>query len=119
MSEELRTLSALELKKAFERRELSPVEVAADLLDHVQHHDHALNAWCLIDRETTLEIAEASEQRYLKGEAQGLLDGIPVAVKDVFLTPMWPTLKGSRTIDGASTLNKRSPAMCADNITLG
>ncbi|MGB1408686.1 amidase family protein, partial [Alloalcanivorax venustensis] len=113
MSEELRTLSALELKKAFERRELSPVEVAADLLDHVQHHDHALNAWCLIDRETTLEIAKASEQRYLKGEAQGLLDGIPVAVKDVFLTPMWPTLKGSRTIDGASTLNKRSPATAA------
>ena len=113
MSEELRTLSALELKKAFERRELSPVEVAADLLDHVQHHDHALNAWCLIDRETTLEIAKASEQRYQKGEPQGSLDGIPVAVKDVFLTPMWPTLKGSRTIDGASTLNKRSPATAA------
>ncbi len=113
MAEDIRALTATALKRAFENGELSPVEVAAGLLDHVQHHDHALNAWCLIDRDTTLAEAGAAEARYRKGEPRGLLDGIPVAVKDVFLTPMWPTLKGSRTIDADSTLNKRSPAVAA------
>tara|TARA_R110001606_G_scaffold360158_16_gene513065 strand:+ start:8240 stop:9649 length:1410 start_codon:yes stop_codon:yes gene_type:complete len=113
MSEDLRSLSALALKEAFETRRLSPVEVAESLLDHVQSSDHALNAWCLIDRETTLALARESEQRHARGEPLGLLDGVPVAVKDVFLTPMWPTVKGSRTIDPASTLNKRSPATAA------
>ena len=44
---------------------------------------------------------------------RGLLDGVPVAVKDVFLTPMWPTLKGSKTVQGASTLHKEAPAVAA------
>lgn len=113
MSEDPRNLGAVALKKAFVSRRLSPVDVAERLLDHIQHHDHALNAWCLIDRDTTLAQARASEQRHRRGEARGLLDGIPVAIKDVFLTPMWPTLKGSRTIDPATTLGKRSPAIAA------
>ena len=113
MSKELLTMSAQALKAAYQTGALSPVEVCSSLLDHIEKHDQALNAWCLIDRDTTLQWARDSEQRYQDGKADGLLDGIPVAVKDVFLTPMWPTLKGSRTIDGASTLNKRSPATAA------
>lgn len=113
MSDTLRTLTALALKKAFESHELSPVEVAENLLDHIQHHNHAINAWCLIDRDTTLAEARASEQRYQRGDPLGLLDGIPVAIKDMFLTPMWPTTRGSRTVDPDATLNKCSPAVAA------
>lgn len=113
MSKEVLTMSALALKTAYQTGALSPVEVCNTLLDHVEQHDEALNAWCLIDRDTTLQWARESERRYLDGNTQGLLDGVPVAVKDVFLTPMWPTLKGSRTIDPASTLEKRSPAVAA------
>ncbi|WP_290537577.1 amidase [Alcanivorax sp.] len=113
MSKEVLTMSALALKTAYQTGALSPVEVCNTLLDHVEQHDQALNAWCLIDRDTTLQWARESEQRYLDGNSKGLLDGVPVGVKDVFLTPMWPTLKGSRTIDPASTLEKRSPAVAA------
>ena len=113
MSKEVLTMSALALKTAYQTGALSPVEVCNTLLDHVEQHDEALNAWCLIDRDTTLQWARESEQRYLDGNTQGLLDGVPVGVKDVFLTPMWPTVKGSRTIDPTSTLQKRSPAVAA------
>jgi len=113
MSKEVLTMSALALKTAYQTGALSPVEVCNTLLDHVEQHDQALNAWCLIDRDTTLQWARESERRYLDGNTLGLLDGVPVGVKDVFLTPMWPTLKGSRTIDPASTLEKRSPAVAA------
>ena len=113
MSKEVLTMSALALKTAYQTGALSPVEVCNTLLDHVEQHDEALNAWCLIDRDTTLQWARESEQRYLDGNTQGLLDGVPVGVKDVFLTPMWPTVKGSRTIDPTSPLQKRSPAVAA------
>ncbi|MGB1465150.1 MAG: amidase [Alcanivorax nanhaiticus] len=113
MSKELLTMSAQALKTAYQAGALSPVEVCTSLLDHIEQHNDALNAWCLIDRETTLQWARESEQRYQDGKPQGLLDGVPVAVKDVFLTPMWPTVKGSKTIDPESTLNKRSPAVAA------
>ncbi|MQX54878.1 amidase [Alcanivorax sediminis] len=113
MSKELLTMSAQALKAAYQTGALSPVEVCSSLLDHIEKHDDTLNAWCLIDRETTLHWARESEQRYQDGTSEGLLDGVPVAVKDVFLTPMWPTVKGSKTIDPESTMNKRSPAVAA------
>jgi aspartyl-tRNA(Asn)/glutamyl-tRNA(Gln) amidotransferase subunit A len=75
--------------------------------------DKTTNGFCLVDPETTLAFARESEQRYRQGSATGLLDGVPVAVKDVFLTPMWPTIKGSKTIDPASTLDKSAPATAA------
>jgi len=46
-----------------------------------------------------LATARASEARWQKGEPQGLLDGVPVALKDTLLTRGWPRLLGSRTID--------------------
>ncbi|ARB46947.1 amidase [Alloalcanivorax xenomutans] len=113
MSEDIRALSARALRQAYQSRTLSPVEVTETLLDQIERQDPALNAWCLIDRETTLTSAREAEQRYLRDDSQGLLDGIPVAIKDVFLTPMWPTLKGSRTVDPAKTLGKRAPAVAA------
>ena len=82
MSKELLTMSAQALKAAYQTGALSPVEVCSSLLDHIEKHDQALNAWCLIDRDTTLQWARDSEQRYQDGKADGLLDGIPVAVKD-------------------------------------
>jgi aspartyl-tRNA(Asn)/glutamyl-tRNA(Gln) amidotransferase subunit A len=71
----------------------------------------AVNAYCLLDETTTLSCAAESEARYQRGEPKGLLDGVPVAVKDVFLTPMWPTLRGSRVADAAASLGKEASAV--------
>lgn len=107
------TLSALELSRLYQRRELSPVAAATAMLAQIARHNEAVNAYCLIDEPTTLALARESEQRYRQGRPLGPLDGVPVAVKDVFLTPMWPTRKGSRTIRPESTLNKAAPAVSA------
>ena len=102
-------MSAVELLERFRSRSLSPVEVARVMLDQVKRLNGTVNAYCLVDEETTLRLAAESEARYRKGEPKGAVDGVPVAVKDVFQTPMWPTLKGSKTIDPQSTLGKDSP----------
>lgn len=113
MSQDILKMTAVELLEQYRDKRLSPVEVASAMLDQIERLDSHTNGFCLVDRETTLSLAAESEQRYQRGEAHGRVDGVPVAVKDVFLTPMWPTLRGSHTVDPASTLNKSAPATAA------
>ncbi len=110
MSEDLLSMTALELAARFRARELSPVEVAKAALEQIHRLNATVNAYCLVDDETTLALAAEAERRYVDGEPRGPVDGVPVAVKDVFQTPMWPTLKGSKVIDPATTLGKDSSA---------
>lgn len=113
MSHELLTMTAMEMRAQFRARKLSPVEVAKAMLQQIKDVDRHTNGFCLVDEKTTLDLALQSEQRYQNGDNNGLLDGVPVAVKDVFLTPMWPTVKGSKTVDPQSTLGKSAPATAA------
>ncbi|MBM7365437.1 amidase [Gordonia hydrophobica] len=90
--------SALELSKAYLDGSLSPVEVATEVLDAVGRVDGELNAFCLVDREGALASARAAEERYRAGSPRGPLDGVPVSIKDIFLTAGHPTRRGSRLV---------------------
>ncbi|MDZ7732897.1 MAG: amidase family protein [Acidimicrobiia bacterium] len=68
-----------------ERAPARPVEVTGTLLDRIERLDGVLNAWCHLDPERSLAEARASEARWHAGTPAGLLDGVPVAVKDIFL----------------------------------
>src|SRR3954454_20598590 len=96
---ELYWLSAAELIAGYRRKTFSPVEVVKACLDQIGRHDRDLNAMCLIDAEGALAAAERSEQRWLKGDPNGRLDGVPVLVKDILLVKGWPTRRGSKTVD--------------------
>ena len=111
MSEELCFTSACELLTAFRARTLSPVEVAEAVFARIEQLNPILNCYCYTDVEASLAAAKASEQRWNRGEPQGLLDGIPVSIKDVLLTRGWPTLKGSRTVDPAGPWEDDDPAV--------
>ncbi|HEX6353668.1 amidase [Actinophytocola sp.] len=78
---------------------LSPVEAVKDALGRIEEQDGSLNAFCLVDAARALADAAASEERWRRGEPRGLLDGVPVSVKDLLLTAGWPTLRGSHSID--------------------
>jgi aspartyl-tRNA(Asn)/glutamyl-tRNA(Gln) amidotransferase subunit A len=68
-----------------------------------------LNAFCLVS-ENALEEAKASEARWTAGQPRGLLDGVPVSIKDIILTKGWPTLRGSKTVDPKGPWNDDAPA---------
>ncbi|GAB2896992.1 amidase [Microbulbifer echini] len=108
-------MTALELLQGYNDKSFSPVDVTEALLKQIDSCNPTVNAYCLVDREITLASAHESAQRYSRGETHGVLDGVPVAIKDVFLTPMWPTIKGSKTIDPKSTLGKEAPSIAALN----
>lgn len=106
-------LTATDLLEAYRSRTLSPVEVTSAFLDRIAALDRHYNAYCHVDPEATLNQARASERRWRDGEPRGLLDGVPVAVKDVFLTEGWPTLRGSRTVDPAGPWHDDAPVVAA------
>ncbi|RKS69030.1 aspartyl-tRNA(Asn)/glutamyl-tRNA(Gln) amidotransferase subunit A [Actinomadura pelletieri DSM 43383] len=104
-------LTATELLAAYEAGTLSPVEATEAVLARIDRDDPALNAFCLVDEETTLDMARAATDRRRRGATLGPLDGVPVSIKDILLTRGWPTLRGSATTDLAGPWDEDSPAV--------
>ena len=90
-------LNAAELLRLYRRKELSPVAVARDALDRIAKFEPQINAFVLVDEDGTLAAARASEARWAKGEPKGLVDGLPVTIKDIIDVKGKPTRKGSLT----------------------
>ena len=98
MADDIAFLPATRLLELYRAKELSPVSVMADTLARLERYESALNAFVLYDPDSALAASRESEARWHRGEPRGLLDGIPVALKDTLLTRGWPRLVGSRTI---------------------
>ncbi|MBW1790863.1 MAG: amidase [Deltaproteobacteria bacterium] len=99
MPDDLFYLSATQLLDNYRKKRLSPVEVTRAVLDRIAAYNPKINAFCLVDEETSLVAARESEAHWMKGEPKGLVDGVPVSIKDLVLTKGWPTLFGSKTVD--------------------
>jgi aspartyl-tRNA(Asn)/glutamyl-tRNA(Gln) amidotransferase subunit A len=111
MAENIAFLPATRLIELYRRKQLSPVEVMAETVRRLERYEGAVNAFVLYDPESAIAEARASEARWQRGEPKGLLDGIPVAVKDTLLTRGWPRRLGSRTIDPTQAWAEDSPAV--------
>jgi aspartyl-tRNA(Asn)/glutamyl-tRNA(Gln) amidotransferase subunit A len=104
-------LTATEMLAEFEAGRLSPVEATRAVLDRIEAANDAVNAYCLVDPERALADAAESERRWQRGEQHGLLDGVPVSIKDILLTKGWPTLRGSRTTNPDQSWDVDAPAV--------
>lgn len=103
-SAELWSLSATRLGQAYQRRELSPAEVLEAVLARCEAVNPRFNAIVTLDAQGARDAARASEARWRKGEALGLLDGVPFSVKDNI------PVKGLRTTWGSRLLADYVPA---------
>jgi aspartyl-tRNA(Asn)/glutamyl-tRNA(Gln) amidotransferase subunit A len=86
MAEPLHELSAPALTALYRRREVSPVDVARSVLGHVERWEQYVHALYLLRPDQVMEQARASEARWLRGEPLGLIDGVPVTIKDNIAT---------------------------------
>ncbi|AEF42037.1 amidase [Hoyosella subflava] len=96
---EITSMTAVDLVTGYTSGALSPVEATQAVLDAIDTRDGDINAFCLVDPERALAQARLSQKRYQNGHVKGLLDGVPISIKDIFLTKGWPTLRGSQCID--------------------
>ncbi|WPO73594.1 amidase [Streptomyces sp. KN37] len=108
---ELTDLTAVRLVDGYRKGEFSPVDVVRAALRRAEETQPLVNAFVRIEAQTALAQAEASAGRWRRGEPQGLVDGVPVSVKDLLLLRGGPTLRGSRTIRAEGEWDEDAPSV--------
>ena len=80
-------------------RDVSATELATEALAACQSAQGALNAFTAFDADKTMAMAAASDARLARGEG-GMLEGAPLAIKDLFAVEGVPTSASSNILKG-------------------
>ncbi len=99
MTADLCRLGIAEARERLASRDLASVELTRACLDAIAAR-RDLNAFITETPDVALERAAAADARRQRGDALGPLDGIPVAIKDLFCTRGVLTTAASRILDG-------------------
>lgn len=90
--------TACELGQLLASKAVSSEELTRHFLSRIEKHNPALNAFIRVTPEIAIEQAQASDARRAKGETRSILDGVPMAHKDLFCTRGVPTTAGSKML---------------------
>ncbi|NWH17542.1 GATA amidotransferase, partial [Grus americana] len=88
-----------QVSAALKEGHVTPTELCQRCLSLIKSTKF-LNAYITVAEETALKQAEESEKRYRRGHPLGVLDGIPIAVKDNFNTAGIETTCASNMLKG-------------------
>jgi aspartyl-tRNA(Asn)/glutamyl-tRNA(Gln) amidotransferase subunit A len=97
-AEELLGLSIAQLERLYRKREVSPVEVTQAALDRIGRVDPKLNSFVTLTPDLALEQAQGAQNELERGIDRGPLQGVPVAVKDLYATKGIRTTAHSRVL---------------------
>src|SRR6478736_4342710 len=100
---DLHDLSARDLADRIRRREVSSREALDHLLDRVTRLDGPVNSVVTVDAERARREAEAADEALAAGNVAGPIHGVPITIKDSFMTV------GMRTTSGAPELADHVP----------
>lgn len=95
-------LTIVEALKKLKSREISATELTRAHLDRIEKYGKELNCYITLTPERALSDAAASDERYANGTPR-VLDGIPIAMKDLFAT------RGIRTTAASHMLENFIP----------
>ncbi|KAK3303460.1 amidase signature domain-containing protein [Chaetomium strumarium] len=100
------TSTAADLRHLLEAGKTSSVQIVLAHLSQIERHEHKLHAFISVaPRELLLAIAADRDEERRRGRARGPLHGIPVVLKDSFITAGSElgigTTAGSRALVGA------------------
>lgn len=88
-----------ELRRRFGEGSLSPLEYWLALETHIEAWEPSICALYAYDPEAARKQAQASTERWRKGETLGALDGVPVTLKELIATRGQPVPLGTRAVE--------------------
>lgn len=106
----LPNMTIRQLRELFLQKQLSPTELTESYLSRIAAHADT-NIYITVNAAQARKQAAIATQRYMAGEAAGLLEGIPVAYKDNIFT------KGIRSTAGSKIEQEYVPQIDAPAVT--
>src|SRR4030042_3910377 len=98
-AKELCYLSAGQLGRMIQKKEVSPVEVMDAHLARVETLEPKLNSFIAFLPEKAREEARKAENEILAGKYQGPLHGIPLGLKDLYYVKGIPNTAGTKLFE--------------------
>ena len=96
---ELPFLTIKQASTLIKQKELSPLELTKSILERIQEKDEKLNTYITVLSEKALESAKKAEEEISSGNYLGPLHGIPLGLKDIFVTKDITTTCGSKMLE--------------------
>lgn len=88
-------MPAVALATAIRKKKVSPVEVIDAVYARLHRINPRINAFCTLTEEEARRSARMAEAAVMRGDRVGPLHGVPVSIKDLFMT------RGVRTMFGS------------------
>lgn len=95
---ELCDKNAAELARMLKKGDVSSREITESVFRRIDEREETVNAYITTTRETALKQADLADQRIRNKETVSILNGIPVAVKDILCTKDIRTTCGSHIL---------------------
>ena len=97
---DLTELGVAAIRDGVAKGDFTAVEVAEAFNANVAAAQQALNAFIVTTPEKALEAARATDAKRAKGEALGIMGGVPIGMKDLFATRGVQTTAASHMLEG-------------------
>jgi aspartyl-tRNA(Asn)/glutamyl-tRNA(Gln) amidotransferase subunit A len=106
----LHDLSAVDLIAGYKTKQFSPSEVLEDVIAHVARWEPHIKALYAFDPDGPRKVAKASTDRWNSNEPAGVLDGVPVTIKDNIATKGQPIPLGAASVPLVAAERDAPPA---------
>jgi len=106
----LHDLSAVDLIAGYKTKQFSPSEVLEDVIAHVARWEPHIKALYAFDPDGARKVAKASTDRWNNNEPAGVLDGVPVTIKDNIATKGQPIPLGAASVPLVTAERDAPPA---------
>ena len=93
--EEICFLPAYKMAEMIQNQELSSLEITEAIIERIKKTNPIINAYCTPTFDLARKMAEQADKQVKEGKDTGLLNGVPVSIKDLMYT------KGIRTTFGS------------------
>jgi aspartyl-tRNA(Asn)/glutamyl-tRNA(Gln) amidotransferase subunit A len=97
---DLTELGVAAIRDGVAKGDFKAIEVAEAFNANVAAAQAALNAFIVATPEKALEAAKATDAKRAKGEALGIMGGVPIGMKDLFATKGVQTTAASHILEG-------------------
>lgn len=96
---ELNKLTLLEAFEGLRDKKFTSVELTRACFDQIEKYDDKVKAYITLNKEEAMAQAKAADERLAQDAPLSPLDGIPVAIKDIFCTTGVKTTSASKILE--------------------